>query len=221
MNIINPLVSEYLDGFYSPDGEILAEIRKHAEEQYIPIITKDVERLLSVLLQSMKPDAILEVGTAIGYSAAFMARSWEKCQVDTIEINHKSYLAALENLDKLSLRNRVQVFHGDASEIMNNLTAEHGKTNFPGYDMVFIDASKSKYLGFFQKAMDLVKPGGLILCDNVLMRGTVANDCYDPEGKHKTSVKNIRAFLAHITSLDTVETAILPIGDGISMSIKK
>lgn len=221
MNIINPLVAEYLNGFYTPDGAILAEIRTRAEEQYIPIITKDVERLLSVLLLSLKPEHILEIGTAIGYSAAFMARSWPDCRIDTIEINHKSYLAALENLDRLELRSRVHVYHGDATETMKQLAATHEATSFPGYDLVFIDASKSKYLSFFTQAIDLMKPGGLILCDNVLMRGTVANDCYDPEGKHKTSVKNIRAFLDHITALDTMETAILPIGDGLSMSFKK
>jgi predicted O-methyltransferase YrrM len=200
---------------------MLAEIRKHAEEKYIPIITKDVERLLSVLIPSLKPDAILEIGTAIGYSAGFMARCWTGCQIDTIEINHKSYLAAMENLNKLNLCDRVHVHHGDAMELMGSLSKAHGKTHFPGYDMIFIDASKSKYLSFFKQGMELLKPGGIILCDNVLMRGTVANDCYDPEGKHKTSVKNIRAFLTYITTLDTVETAILPIGDGLSMSIKK
>jgi predicted O-methyltransferase YrrM len=221
VNIINPLVADYLDGFYQPTGGILAEIRQHAEEHHIPIITKDVERLLSVLLLSIKPEAILEIGTAIGYSAAFMAGSFDGCRIDTIEINQQSFQKALENLKKLNLMNRVHVYHGDASEVMIHLEAEHKKSRFAGYDIVFIDASKSKYLNFFKQAMNLVKPGGLIICDNVLMRGTVANDCYDPEGKHKTSVKNIRAFLSYITTVKTVETAILPIGDGISMSIKK
>jgi predicted O-methyltransferase YrrM len=221
VNIINPLVSEYLEGFFTPINEPLANLRNHAEERHIPIITRDVERLLAVILAGMKPRHILELGTAIGYSAAFMATTLNGCRVDTIEIDAKAYETALENLKKMDLSERVRVFHGDATEIMGNLVAQHIQTDFSGYDLIFIDASKSKYTLFFNQAMNLVKPGGLILCDNVLMRGTVANDCYDPEGKHKTSVKNIRAFLSYISTLDTVETAVLPIGDGISMSIKK
>lgn len=221
MNITNPLVSEYLEGFFMPINEPLADIRRYAEERHIPIITKDVERLLAVLLAGMKPRYVLEIGTAIGYSAAFMTTTWNGCQVDTIEMDIKSYDTAQDNLKRMDLAERVRVFHGDATDIMGNLIDEHKQTDFVGYDLIFIDASKSKYTAFFKQAMQLVKPGGLILCDNVLMRGTVANDCYDPEGKHKTSVKNIRAFLSYISTLETVETAILPIGDGISMSIKK
>lgn len=221
MNIINPLVAEYLEGFFEPINDSLAELRKYAEERHIPIITKDAERFLAVLLKGIKPRFVLEIGTAIGYSAAFMATSWSGCRIDTIELNKPTYETALENLDKMGLSKRVSVFYGDAIDIMDHLMVEHQRVDFIGYDLVFIDASKSKYTGFFNQAMKLIKPGGLIICDNVLMRGTVANDCYDPEGKHKTSIKNVRAFLDYISTLDTVETAILPIGDGISMSIKK
>jgi predicted O-methyltransferase YrrM len=221
VNIINPLVCEYLEGFYKPINQSLAELRDYAEERYIPIITRDVERLLAVLLEGMKPTFVLEIGTAVGYSAAFIATTWDGCKVDTIELNQKSYDAALKNLSNMNLSERVRVFHGDAAEIMDKLMADQIQTGFLGYDLIFIDASKSKYSVFFKKAMNLIKSGGMIVCDNVLMRGTVANDCYDPEGKHKTSVKNVRAFLSYISTLETVETAILPIGDGISMSIKK
>jgi len=221
VNIINPLVSEYLEGFFVPVNESLANLRRHAEERHIPIITRDVERLLAVLLAGMNPRFVLEIGTAIGYSAAFMATTWNGCRIDTVEVDPKYYDTAQTNLHKMDLSERVRVFHGDATDVMDDLIEAHKQTDFLGYDLIFIDASKSKYTVFFKLAMKLVKPGGMILCDNVLMRGTVANDCYDPEGKHKTSVKNIRAFLAYISTLETVETAILPIGDGISMSIKK
>ena len=221
MNIINPLVSEYLDELYVSKNETFAALRKYAEELHIPVITRDVERLIAVVLQGMKPRFVLEIGTAIGYSAAFMATTWPGCRVDTIELDQKSYETAMRNLTEMGLQNRVSVFQGDANDIMDHLATETKHEEFEGYDFVFVDASKSKYKSFFDKAMILTKPGGMILCDNVLMRGTVANDCYDPEGKHKTSVKNIRAFLTYISTLESVETAILPIGDGISMSIKK
>lgn len=221
MNIINPLVSEYLEGFYEPENDVLAELRQYAETRYIPVITRDVERLLAVMLKVSKPETILEIGAAIGYSAAFMATTWPSCRIDTIELNKTSYEAALENIHRMGLSDRVTVLLGDARATMDDLARRHGDNAGWGYDLIFIDASKSKYMEFFKQAIKLLKPGGIILCDNVLMRGTVANDCYDPEGKHKTSVKNIRAFLTYITTLETVETAVLPIGDGLSMSIKK
>lgn len=221
MNIINPLVSEYLEGFFQPANETLSALRRYAEERHIPIITRDVERLFAVLLEGMKPKLILEVGTAIGYSAGFMATTCKECTIDTIEHNMQSYETALDNLAKMNLSERVHVYHGDATEVMDNMIDSQKSSGFLGYDFIFIDASKSRYAGFFNQAMRLVRPGGIIVCDNVLMRGTVANDCYDPDGKHKTSVKNIRAFLKHVSTLETVETAILPIGDGISMSVKK
>jgi predicted O-methyltransferase YrrM len=221
VNIVNPLVSDYLEGFYTPISEPMAVLRTYAEERHIPVITRDVERLLAVLLQGTRPSSILEIGTAIGYSAAFMAMVWEGCRIDSIEVNRAAAETAVKNLRDMGLEDRVHVIYGDATEKMETLLAEQNQTNPGGYDLIFIDASKSKYSLFFKKAMELVRPGGMILCDNVLMRGTVANDCYDPEGKHKTSVKNVRAFLNHITTLEEVETAILPIGDGVSMSIKK
>lgn len=221
MNIINPLVSTYLEGLFMPINEPLADLRKYAEERHIPIITRDVERLMAVLLEGMKPRFVLEIGTAIGYSAAFMATTWTGCKIDTIEIDRHVFETAVKNLTDMGLTDRVTVLQGDATDIMDNMMVEQKKQDFSGYDLIFIDASKSKYTGFFNQSLELIKPGGLILCDNVLMRGTVANDCYDPEGKHKTSVRNIRTFLDYISTLETVETAILPIGDGISMSIKK
>lgn len=220
MNIINPLVEEYLKEFYTPACKTLGEIRTNAEKLYIPIITRDVERLLAVVLQSLEPKRILEIGTAIGYSSAFMAATNDYCRIDTIENNQKSYEDALENLVKLGLENRINVILGDATAVMDRLIAAKPTSPSGTYDMVFIDASKSRYKGFFNQAMALTRVGGLIICDNVLMRGTVANDCYDPEGKHKTSVKNMRSFLHNITNRDDVETGILPIGDGISMSTK-
>lgn len=220
MNIINPLVEEYLKEFYSPASERLGAIRISAEKQYIPIITRDVERLLAVVLESLQPARILEIGTAIGYSSAFMATTNGDYHIDTIENSKTAYEAAIDNLHQMKLQNRIDVIYGDASEILDQMIATKNTGDKAEYDLVFIDASKSRYKGFFQQALTLTRIGGLIICDNVLMRGTVANDCYDPEGKHKTSVKNMRAFLHHITTRNDVETGILPIGDGISMSTK-
>ena len=221
MNIINPLVSNYLDGLYRPLNGMLAQIRAGAEESYIPIITKDVETFLAGLLVWHQPKRILEIGTAVGYSAAFMATKTPGCKIDTIENKLEAYEIAMENLAKMDLLDQVVVHHGDGLAVMTRFKEESQQSDWQRYDMVFVDASKSQYRALFDCAMELIKPDGIIVCDNVLMRATVANDCYDPEGKHRTSVRNMRNFIDYIVSLDTIETAILPIGDGISMSVKK
>jgi predicted O-methyltransferase YrrM len=221
VNIKNPLIDEYLDRLYIPANEEMGKLRAYAEDRYIPIITRDVERFLAVIMASLKPKRVLEIGTAIGYSASFMAIQSCTSIIDTIENNQDVYEVGLRNIQELGLGNQINVFLGDATEIMNHMVHRQETHDSQDYDLVFIDASKSRYKGFFDQALSLVKDGALIICDNVLMRGTVANDCYDPEGKHKTSVKNMRNFLNYISDLEEVETAILPIGDGISMSIKK
>ena len=221
VNIKNPLIDEYLDRLYTPVNEEMDKLRAYAEDRYIPIITKDVERLLAVIMASLKPKRVLEIGTAIGYSASFMAMQSRNSVIDTIENNQEAYKVGLKNIQDLGLGNQINVYFGDATEIMNHMVQSQENHDSQGYDLVFIDASKSRYKGFFDQGLSLARDGALIICDNVLMRGTVANDCYDPEGKHKTSVKNMRNFLNYISNLEAVETAILPIGDGISMSIKK
>ncbi len=221
VNIKNPLIDEYLDRLYVPVNEEMGRLRAYAEDRYIPIITKDVERFLAVIMSSLKPKRVLEIGMAIGYSASFMAIQSGTSTIDTIENNQDVYEVGLKNIQDLGLESQISVFFGDATEIMNRMVYRQKTHDSQGYDLVFIDASKSRYKVFFDQGLSLAKDGALIICDNVLMRGTVANDCYDPEGKHKTSVKNMRNFLNYISNLEEVETAILPIGDGISMSIKK
>lgn len=216
MNITNQSVSEYLDQKYRPLTPDFWHIRQDAEKRHIPIITRDTESLLSVLLRPPGPSRILEIGTAIGYSAAYMAAICPDARIDTIENNPKMLAAAETNVSILGFGDRVQLIAGDGIAVLESRRETCGPED--GYDFIFVDAAKSSYRKFFDLALPLLKTRGIILCDNVLMRGTVADDKYDPEGKHKTSIRNMRDFLEHILSHDAVQTILLPVGDGVSIS---
>ncbi len=217
-NITNPLVTEYIESQYRSLNPMLEQIRNYAEAHHIPVILKDTEMLLLQLLRWRSPKRILEVGTSIGYSSACFATVCESCRVLTIENDPVMFERAIETLEDLGLTERVHVFLGDGEEVMERLLY---KTNIEGldhFDFIFIDAAKSHYRRFWDVAEKLVKKGGLIVCDNTLMNGRTVSDKYDRLRKHRTNIAQMRDFLAYICSLPHVDTALLPVGDGVSIS---
>lgn len=218
-NITNERVTDFLNSYYKPLNESLDHMRAYAEENRIPIIQKDTEQLLLQLIKIKKPKNILEVGSAIGYSAACFAMAGETAKIVTIESNRDIFDQAVENLADFGLSDRVQVMLGDGEEVMQKLLH---KTNLEGldyFDFIFIDAAKSHYRRFWDSAIKLIRDGGVIACDNILMKARTVSDEYDPEGKYKTNIRSMRDFVEYITDLENVDTAILPVGDGVSVSI--
>lgn len=229
-NIINDKVLEYINGYYKPLGAELAAFREDAEARRIPIILKDTESFLGMLLKLVKPRRILEIGTAVGYSAAFFAAASPACSIVTIEREDEAHAEALANMERLGISGRVTCLKGDAVGIMTELASEtesgecgccsacSGKEPF---DFVFIDAGKSHYAEFLECSMKLVKSGAVIVCDNILMKAKTASDEYDPAGKYKTNIRKMREFVDILTADERLETALLAAGDGISVSIVK
>lgn len=237
-NIVNDKVLEYINGYYKPKSTELAEFRADAEMRKIPIILKDTESFLGMIADLSRPKRILEIGTAIGYSAAFLASALPSCRVVTIEREEDAHAEAVLNMERLGLADRVTCLKGDAIEIMAQLadeqdrryfdiygdceksSAESGAESIEGepFDFVFIDAGKSHYAQFLECAMKLIGEGALIVCDNVLMKGKTAADEYDSMGKYKTSIRKMRAFMEMITSDTRLDTTIFAVGDGISVS---
>jgi len=218
-NITNQQVTDYINNYYKPLNEALDHMRAYAEENKIPIIQRDTEQLLLQLIKMTKPKRILEIGTAIGYSAACFAIAGENARVVTIESNPESYDEAVENLADFGLSDCVQVMLGDGEDVMQKLLH---KTNIEGldhFDFIFIDAAKSHYKRFWDVAIKLIRDGGVIACDNILMKARTVSDEYDPDGKYKTNIRSMRDFVEYITDLENVDTAILPVGDGVSISI--
>lgn len=240
MNFIDEKIKAYMNGLYKPVSEELGILREKAEENHVPIILKDTEGFLLSILKAGRMMRILEIGTAIGYSASFFAIAEPRCKVDTIERNPEMFKEAAKNIANLGISDRVRIHFGEATDVMEQLVRgldsdeielepeEEIIAELLGdpsllrlYDLVFIDAGKSHYREFWDAAMGLVRPGSIIVCDNVLMKGKTVDDEYDPDGKYKTNIRKMREFVEYLSTNDLVDTTFLPIGDGISVSVVK
>ena len=208
-NIINPEVVEYITSFYRPVNEELGSFRAAAEADRVPVILPDTEALILNLLRIMKPERILEIGTAVGYSASCFASVCD-ADITTVEVNEETARIARANIDRLGLSDRIDVLCGDGEEIVNNLDMQ--------YDFVFIDAAKSHYQRFFDACLPLCGPDTMIIADNVLFKGRIADDKYDPDGKYKTNIRRMREFIAYIMNKPSLDSSILAVGDGLSIT---
>lgn len=210
--IINDLVENYIDGLYKCKNEFLKDMRAFAEQNNIPIITKDTEQFMSILLTIHRPRRLLEIGTAIGYSAMSFAATSDELEIVSIELGDKMYDLALKNIADAGLNPRIKVIKGDAREVLSNIN--------PEFDMIFIDAAKGQYKLFFDDSQKILSPKGIIVSDNVLYKGMTASNEYLVKRK-RTIVKRMREYLKYISNHPEYETAVLPIGDGIAVSVRK
>ncbi len=220
-NITNDKVVEFVNGYYVPLSEELAAMRAVAEERHIPIILRDTETLLLNLIRIQRPNRVLEIGSAIGYSSACFATAMGDGRVITIERDEDMYEEAVENLAALGLSERVHVLKGDALERMERLSVQMHTEGLAPYDFVFIDAGKSHYKEFWDAAMKLTQKGSVIVCDNVLFHGRTVSDEYDPDGKYKTNIRKMREFVDFLMDFEGADTSLLSVGDGLTISILK
>lgn len=190
----------------------LEKIKKKALEEHIPIVQDEVLEVIGERLKSNPPKRILEIGAAVGYSAiCFTEYLANGGSIDTIEREVDRILEAKENFKKAEVEEMITLYEGDAVEILPTL---EGK-----YDVVFIDAAKGKYTFFLEQAMRMLNDGGIIFADNILYKGYVMSD-YNKH-KQRTAVRNLRNYIQLTTEDDRLETEILDIGDGLSISILK
>ena len=184
-------------------------IKKKALENKVPIIMDDTLEVVAKILNEIKPNKILEIGTAVGYSAiCFSEYLQENGKIDTIERDTERVKEARENIKKAEVEDKINIYEGDAVEILPTLNDE--------YDVVFIDAAKGKYPFFLNQALRMIKQGGVIIADNVLYKGYVMSD-YNKH-KQRTAVRNLREYIAEITNNAKLETEILEVGDGLAIS---
>ncbi len=216
MNITNDKVTEYLYAKYRPLTAGLAELRASAEERRVPIILRDTEMLLGSLLGIVRPASVLEIGSAVGYSALFFAESCPEAKIVTLEREEALYRECVRNIDKNGCTGRISALKGDACALLDDMIASGSASPF---DFVFIDASKSHYREFWDRAIRLCRPGSVIVCDNILMKAKTVSDEYDPEGRYRTNIRRMREFADHITDCEEAATSINQVGDGISISI--
>ena len=192
--------------------EELKNIKQKALEEKIPIIMDDTLEVISKILKEKSPLKILEIGTAVGYSAiCFSEYLSPNGYIDTIERDLQRVKEAKENIKKAEVEDKINIYEGDAVEILPTLRGT--------YDIVFIDAAKGKYPFFLKEALRNLNKNGIIIADNVLYKGYVMSD-YNKH-KQRTAVRNLREYIAEITENPNLETEILEVGDGLAISKRK
>lgn len=190
----------------------LEELKIYARERYIPVMSDEARQLLYDTVAAKLPKRILEIGTAIGYSGIVMLSASPQAVLNTVEMDERSAELAKQNFAANGFADRVNVFVGDAREIVPLLTGE--------YDFVFLDGPKGQYEKFFPYLTDLLAVGGTLVCDNVLYKGLVEHIPDDKRHKHITVARNMRAFLDDVTANPRYSTRLYRIGDGVTVSTK-
>lgn len=189
----------------------IEQIKEKALNEHIPIIMDDTLEVVGKILEDKKPERILEIGTAVGYSAIMFSKYLtENGYIDTIERDEERIKEAKENVKDLNLEEKIHIFEGDAIEILPTLKGP--------YDVVFIDAAKGKYPIFLSEALRMLGNNGIIVADNVLYKGYVMSD-YNKH-KQRTAVRGLREFLKELNENENLTTQILEVGDGLAISKK-
>lgn len=212
--IVNERITSYLHSLDRGEGEFLDSVEKEAVRDGVPIIRRETAALLKTLIAMRQPGAILEVGTAVGYSALLMSRVMPKnCHITTIEKYEKRLPAARENFRKAGMADRITLLEGDAEEFLKTLEGP--------YDFIFMDAAKGQYLHWLPMIIRLLSPNGVLVSDNVLQDGDLIESRYAVERRNRTIHGRMREYLYKLTHMEELETSVIPIGDGVTVSVKK
>ena len=214
-NIINTEIEQYLRGLAPERPPLMVEMEKYAVENYVSIIPPEVAQFLTFLVHLRQAKDILEIGTAIAYSTIWLA--WAVTprdgRVTTIEINDRRAKTALKNIREAGLEDRITLLKGHAVDIVPQLR--------DAYDFIFIDAAKGQYGRFFEELYPRLVPGGLLVSDNVLAEGRLTVPEEELRHRQKTAIRRLRDYLDMITTHPNLETTVIPLGDGIAVSLKK
>ncbi len=212
--IVDERMVTFINSLDTGSGEFLDALELQAKKDRVPIIRREMQSFLKVLLQIKKPAKILEVGTAVGFSALLMARyTSEETHITTIEKYEKRIPIAKENFQAANMQHRITLLEGDALEILKSIDES--------FDFIFMDAAKGQYIHFYPEVMRLLEPGGILVSDNVLQEGDLIESHFAVERRNRTIYKRMRDYLYTLKHDERLETAILPVGDGAAVSIKK
>lgn len=203
----------YINSLENGDSLTLQAVAKEARDSFVPIIRKETAAFLKTLVELKRPLRILEVGTAVGYSALLMAEHMpEGGHITTIEKYEKRIPIARENFKRAGMENRITLIEGDASEVMDSLDET--------FDLIFMDAAKGQYIHFLPKVMRLLAVGGVLISDNVLQDGDLIESRFAVTRRNRTIHARMREYLYELKHRPDLQTSIIPIGDGVTVSIR-
>ena len=212
--IVNERIVTYMHSLEKENSEVCKSIEKFAKQTNVPIIRKEMESFLKVMLIVKKPLKILEIGAGIGYSAILMSESIsEVAKIVTIENYEKRIPIAIENIKKARKESVIELISKDATEVLPKLNE--------GYDFIFMDAAKGQYINFLPELVRLLNSGGILISDNVLQEGELIESRYAIERRNRTIHSRMREYMYQVKNHPLLETSIVPIGDGITLSVKK
>lgn len=213
--IVNERIVTYMHSLEKSNSTVLEKIEQQAHADKVPIIRKEMESFLRVMLSIKKPKRILELGTAVGYSAILMSESIDSdATITTIENYEKRIPIARENIGLAGKEDVITLLEGDAMEIMPTIEEEQ-------FDFVFMDAAKAQYIHFLPEVLRLMKSGAVLITDNVLQEGDLIESKYVVRRRDRTIHKRMREYMEAVKNHPQLETSIVPIGDGITVSVKR
>ena len=212
--IVDERLVTYINSLDTGNTKVLDAIEQEALDSYVPIIRKSMQSFLKLLLAMKKPKRILEVGTAVGFSSIFMAEyNPVPCEIVTIENYEKRVPIARANFKRAGKEQQITLIEGDATEVLKTLEEP--------FDLIFMDAAKGQYIHFLPDILRLLKTGGTLVSDNVLQDGDIIESHYVVTRRNRTIHKRMREYLYELTHREDLVTAVLPVGDGITVSEKR
>lgn len=212
--IVNERVVSFINSFDKGNSPICNTIEKEARDGGVPIIRKEMEAFLRTMLTITKPHRILEIGTAVGYSAIFISENIsDDATITTIENYDKRIPIARENFVRAGKSHMITLVEGDAAKVLRTLEEP--------YDMIFMDAAKAQYITILPDVLRLLKTGGILITDNVLQEGEIIEPKYGVARRNRTIYERMREYIYAVTNSEELETSIIPVGDGITLSVRK
>ncbi len=206
-------INDFIASYYEQEDPFLNRLEEEAERDDVPIIRRDARQLVKVILAVCRPERILEIGTATGFSAILMVKyGLPELKITTVEDYPPRVEKAVKNIREAGLEDRIELIHGDGEEVMAGLTEK--------FDMIFIDAAKAQYPRYFECAGPLLKKGGVLLADNCIKEGEVVESKFAVTRRNRTIHKRMREFLFGVTHSDDYTASILSVGDGMVLAVK-
>ena len=212
--IVDERMVAYINSLDVGNSALVNQIEEEALASYVPIIRKEMQSFLKVLLEMKRPKAILEVGTAVGFSALLMSEHVdEDCHITTIEKYEPRIPIARENFRRAGKEKQITLLEGDATDYLKTLEGP--------YDFIFMDAAKGQYIHFLPDILRVLAAGGVLLSDNVLQDGDIIQSRFAVERRNRTIHARMREYLYTLTHHEQLTTSLIPLGDGVTLSIKK